>query len=138
MIEAALTRALAPVLALLALPAAARAADFCISNSGEVSSVFVGRGLALPMAGKCAVWKGFCFSGCSPDNVQDGTVCTSSDGTHVSFGITTYYLASNREFDWVRLSLPGLTGSGNLNYLLSSGTVSYNSAGAACSGDRAP
>jgi hypothetical protein len=120
----------------MAVPA--RAADFCITGTGSIGAVYVGRNLALPVAGKCAAWSGFCFSGCSPDNVQEGVVCSSSDGTHVSFGITTYYLATNRQFDWVRLDLPGLTGSGNLNYLLASGTTTYTATGAACHGGRAP
>ena len=30
------------------------------------------------------------------------------------------------------------TGSGNLNYLLASGTTSYTASGAACHGDQAP
>lgn len=129
---------LAGLLAAPVLAAPACASDFCITASGPIGAVYVGRALALPKAGQCVLWKGFCASGCSPDNVQDGVACASSDGTHVSFGLTTYYLASNRQFDWVRLDLPGLSGGGNLNYLLSSGTTSYTAAGASCSGDQAP
>jgi len=118
--------------------APAFAADYCISQSGVVSSTYVGKNFTPPKAGECATWQGFC-KGCSPDNVQTGVACTASNGSHVSFGITTFYLASNRQFDWVRLDLPGHTGSGNLNYQNPAlGTQNYTAKGAPCASQPVP
>ena len=94
---------------------------------------YVGIGFAIPKAGECATWRGFCSSGCSPDNVQTGVACTASNGSHVSFGLTIFYLASNRQFDWIRLDLPSETGSGNFNYENPAlGTTNYSAKGATC------
>jgi hypothetical protein len=121
-------------------PAIAAGPDYCIARGGGVvGGSLVARNFDLPKAGECVKWEGFCASGCSPDNVESGVACASSDGAHVSFGVTTYYLASNREFDWVRLDLPAETGSGNLNYQIPAlGTVNYTAAGKPCSGVPAP
>lgn len=108
------------------------AEDYCITQSGAVNATYVGKQFKLPAAGKCEAWYGFCH-GCSPDNVQTGTACTASDGSHVSFVITTAYLLTNRQFDWIRLNLPAQTGSGNLNYLLVPDIVSYSASGGTCS-----
>ncbi len=112
----------------------AHAADYCIMLTGTVGSTYVGKGFVPPSAGNCAVWRGFCSKGCSPDNVQIGIVCTSSRNTHISFGLTTYYLASNRQFDFIRLTLPSHSGTGNLNYQNPAlGTVNYNAKEVSCS-----
>jgi len=81
-----------------------------------------------------ALRTGFCQSGCSPDNVQTGTACTASNGSHVSLGITTFYSPSNRQWDWIRLGLPGLTGSGNMNNFQEgiAKTVDYTASAVAC------
>ena len=114
--------------------------DYCIDRGGGVvGGTFVARNFNLPKSGECVKWEGFCASGCSPDNVESGVACTASDGAHVSFGVTTYYSASNREFDWVRLDLPAETGSGNLNYQNPAlPTVDYTATGKPCSGVPAP
>ena len=119
--------------------APAFAADYCISlGGGVVSSIYVGKDFAPPKAGACTTWQGFC-KGCSPDNVQTGVACTASNGSHVSFGITTFYLASNRQFDWVRLDLPGDSGSGNFNYQNPAlGTQNYTAKGAPCANQAVP
>jgi hypothetical protein len=121
-------------------PAAAAGPDYCIEKSGGVvGGTIVARDFNLPKAGECVKWEGFCASGCSPDNVESGVACASSDGAHVSFGVTTFYLASNREFDWVRLDLPAETGSGNLNYQNPAlPTVDYTATGKPCGGVPAP
>ena len=122
------------------VPAAAAGPDYCIEKGGGVvGGTLVARDFNLPKAGECVKWERFCASGCSPDNVESGVACASSDGAHVSFGVTTYYLASNREFDWVRLDLPAEKGSGNLNYQNPAlPTVDYTSTGKPCSGVPAP
>ena len=123
------------VATVLALPpASALGADYCIKQSGgSVGGTYVGIGFAIPKAGECATWRGFCSSGCSPDNVQTGVACTASNGSHVSFGLTIFYLASNRQFDWIRLDLPSETGSGNFNYENPAlGTTNYSAKGASC------
>jgi hypothetical protein len=95
----------------------ARAQDYCIEPGPPfVTSKYVGVGFKVPPPGKCVNWSGFCM-GCSPDNVQTGTACTASSGSHVSFVITTAYLANNRQWDFVRLNLPSQTGRGNSNNL---------------------
>jgi hypothetical protein len=111
----------------------ARADDYCITLTGSVQATYVGKAFAPPTAGNCQAWLGFCYGGCSPDNVQTGVGCTASDGSNISFGLTTSYLAGNRQFDWVRLGLPGQSGSGNLNYQNPSlGTTNYNASGGRC------
>ena len=121
-------------------PAFAADPDYCIDQGGGVvSGTYVARNFNLPKAGECVKWEGFCASGCSPDNVQSGVACTSSDGKHVSFGLTTFYLASNRQFDWIRLDLPNEKGSGNLNYENPAlGTTNYTATGRRCGGVSAP
>jgi hypothetical protein len=117
-------------------PAFAAGPDYCIARGGGVvGGTIVARNFNLPNAGECVKWEGFCASGCSPDNVESGVACASSDGAHVSFGVTTYYLLSDREFDWIRLDLPAETGSGNFNYQNPAlGTVNYTATGKRCSG----
>jgi hypothetical protein len=112
--------------------APAFAADYCVTLGAPLGETYVGKAFTVPKAGDCVNWRGLCL-GCSPDNVQSGVACTASNGSHVSLGITTYYLASNRQFDWIRLDLPGSTGSGNLNYQNPAlGTQNYTAKGAAC------
>jgi hypothetical protein len=107
--------------------------DYCITLSGAASSTYVGKAFSLPSAGDCKAWQGVCQNGCSPDNVQTGVACTASDGSQVSFGLTTSYLLGDRQFDWIRLDLPGMAGSGNFNYQNPAlGTTDYNARGAAC------
>ena len=113
----------------------ARAQGYCIKPGPPFStSTYVGIGFKVPPPGKCANWLGFC-TGCSPDNIQTGTACTASGGSHVSFVITTAYLANNRQWDFVRLNLPSQKGGGNSNNLQTGigSTTSYVSAsGHAC------
>ena len=123
----------------------AQAADYCIHGVDVLAPLginvtYVGKGFKLPKADQCQDWSGFCSFGCSPDNVQTGTACTASDGSHVSFVITTAYLASNRQWDWIRLDLPAETGSGNTNHL--SGGIGdthfYSASGGTCSPKTVP
>jgi hypothetical protein len=109
--------------------------DYCIHGVSSIDVTYVGKQFKIPAAGKCETWSGFCRSGCSPDNVQTGTACTASDGSHVSFVITTAYLASNRQWDWIRLDLPAQTGSGNTNNLQVGigDTISYSASAGTCS-----
>jgi hypothetical protein len=119
--------------------ASAFAGDYCITEvGGNLGGVFVALNFAIPKAGHCANFLGFCETGCSPDNVTHGVACTASSGSHVSFGLTTYYLASNREFDWIRLDLPSSTGNGNVNYLNPAGTTNYKAKGALCAAKPIP
>ena len=112
----------------------ADAADYCIKLSGSATSTYVGKGFTPPSSGTCKAWQGFCTNGCSPDNVQIGIACTASNNSHISFGITTYYLLSNRQFDFIRLNLPSHTGNGNFNYQNPAlGETNYTAAGASCS-----
>jgi hypothetical protein len=112
----------------------AAAADFCLTGTGKINVMYVAKGFKVPAKGTCAVWSGFCASGCSPDNIQTGAACTASDGSHVSFALTTAYLLSNRQWDWVRLDLPALTGNGNFNDFEEGfgATVSYDASGGRC------
>ncbi len=116
--------------------APAFAGDYCITLGGPQAGTYVGKDFKIPKPGECANWRGECSVGCSPDNVQAGVACTASDGSHVSLGITTYYLADNRQFDWIRLNLPTSVGSGNLNYLEPTNppnqTQNYSPTGAEC------
>jgi hypothetical protein len=113
-------------------------ADFCVRGNKptlpSIDVVYAGKAFTVPAAGQCALWTGFCQSGCSPDNVQTGTACTASNGSHVSFGITTFYSPSNRQWDWIRLDLPGLSGFGNVNNFEEgfAKTVNYNASAVAC------
>jgi hypothetical protein len=125
------------VLSIAATPAFAT--DYCVSGSGAASPIYVGKDFTPPNPGECKGWQGFCKSGCSPDNVQTGVACTNSTGSHISFGLTTFYLASDRQFDWIRLDLPSQTGSGNFNYQNPSlGTTNYNAKGAPCATEPVP
>ena len=112
------------------------AADYCIkSTSGPVNVTYVGKAFTVPAKGTCRTWSGFCATGCSPDNAQSGSACTASNGSHVTFALTTTYLANNRQWDFVRLDLPKQNGNGNLNDLSSGvgSTVAYGAQGGACS-----
>ena len=112
----------------------ARAQAYCIQLGPPVSTTtYVGLGFKVPPPGKCAAWLGFC-TGCSPDNVQTGSACTASKGAHVSFVLTTAYLATNRQWDFVRLDLPSQKGSGNMNTFETGfgATISYPATGKAC------
>jgi hypothetical protein len=105
------------------------------AHAPSIDVVYAGKAFTVPAAGQCALWIGFCQSpGCSPDNVQTGTACTASNGSHVSFGITTFYSPSNRQWDWIRLDLPGLSGFGNVNNFEEgfAKTVNYNASAVAC------
>jgi hypothetical protein len=130
---------LALVLSFVGIPQAKAVDDYCINLGPPIANgtKYVGKKLKLPKPGKCTAWQGYCV-GCSPDNVQTGTACTASDGSHVSFQLTTAYLATNRQFDWVRLDLPEQRGNGNLNYLLAPGTTNYSATGAPCSPSPVP
>jgi len=120
-----------PVLGFSSAPAFA--ADYCIHLSGAVTSVYVGKDFTPPNAGECKTWRGFCSKNCSPDNVQTGIACTASDGSHLSLGLMTFYLLSNRQFDWIRLDLPNSTGSGNFNFQNPAlGTTDYTARGGTC------
>ena len=120
--------------ACLSANAPAVAADYCITLGAPLvqPTTYVGKNFTIPKAGECASWFGQC-KGCSPDNVQNGVACTASNGSQVSFGITTFYMASNRQFDWIRLDRDG-TGSGNMNYLTPATppTQNYTAKGAIC------
>ena len=113
-------------------------ADFCVrANKPDLPSidiVFAGKGFALPASGQCAAWSGFCQSGCSVVNVQAGTACAASDGTHVQFGITTFYWFGGRQWDSFQLELPGLTGFGAQNTLKDGTplTIHYSTSVVAC------
>jgi hypothetical protein len=128
----------ASILLISGTPAQAALNAYCITTS--TGQVYVGLKVKIPLKGKCVAWSGFCSTGCSPDNVQTGTACTASDDSHVSFEINTAYLASNRQWDWVRVDLPANTGSGNFNDLASGigGTVSYTATGAKCTAPAVP
>lgn len=114
--------------------AASHAADYCVKSTGAINVTYVGKNFQIPAKGKCAVWSGFCSSGCSPDNLQTGAACTASNGSRVTFVLTTAYLADNRQWDFLRLDLPAGTGSGNSNNFQQgvNNTISYNAAGASC------
>ncbi len=80
--------------------------DYCIDRSGGV----VGGTLVARNCQTCQtrvnVWNGKASAQADvpPDDVESGVACASSDGAHVSLGVSTYYLLSDREFDWIRLS----------------------------------
>jgi hypothetical protein len=109
------------------------AADYCIKSSGVINVTYVGKIFQLPPKGACRAWSGFC-AGCSPDNVQTGSACTASNGSHVSFVLTTAYILNNRQWDFIRLDLPAQSGSGNSNELSggTGATVSYSAKGGVC------
>ncbi|HKA56565.1 MAG TPA: hypothetical protein VKJ47_23210 [Candidatus Binatia bacterium] len=107
--------------------------DFCIQLGSGLIAKFVGKNFKVPGKGKCKPWAGFCATGCSPGTVQTGTACTAADGSQVTFGFTTWYAGGPRQFDFIQLTLPALTGSGNENTLASSTPISYSATGASCS-----
>jgi hypothetical protein len=113
-----------------------QAADYCIKSvNAPISVTYVAKAFAVPPKGTCRTWSGFCVSGCSPDNSQTGSACTASNGSHVTFALTTMYLANNRQWDFVRLDLPSQSGKGNSNNLQEGvgQTISYDAKGGNCS-----
>ena len=110
------------------------AADYCIKSTGAINVTYVGKAFQVPAKGTCRVWTGFCVAGCSPDNAQTGSACTASNGSRVTFVLTTAYLADNRQWDFIRLDLPAQTGSGNSNNFSGGvgATVPYSAKGSTC------
>jgi hypothetical protein len=67
---------------------AAHAGDLCIDYQGVGGThTIVGKNLKVPKAGKCALLAGFSTYQGSTRTVT-GPVCASSDGKHMTFGLT--------------------------------------------------
>jgi hypothetical protein len=88
---------------------AASAKNYCISGFPDPSYKLVGIDFKVPGQGKCAAFNGF-----NPETANwptSGTACTSSDGTTLSFTLTTSGVSAPFfEIDAVTLSLPDQTG----------------------------
>jgi hypothetical protein len=130
------TRARAVCLAAGTLLAAAPgvAADYCLTLTGT-NNVYVAKKFKLPKRGKCADWRGFCMTLCSA-NVQSGTACTSADGSHTYFQITTAYLGSpSRESASIDIQVQTQTGSADVLAHGTGASSSFDSevTGAKCS-----
>jgi hypothetical protein len=100
---------IAALAALAALtPGAAFAKNYCLSGFPDPSYTLVGINFKVPGKGKCSPFNGFNPEGNWPTS---GTVCTSSDGTNVSFTLTTSGVSAPFfEIDAVTLSLSDQTG----------------------------
>ncbi|HUN59855.1 MAG TPA: hypothetical protein VMU41_17240 [Candidatus Binataceae bacterium] len=99
-------------LSIVAPGVALAAKNYCISGFPDPSYKLVGLNFKIPGKGKCTPFNGF---NSEPDNADwptSGTACTSSDGTTLSFTLTTSGVSAPFfEIDAVTLSLPDQTGS---------------------------
>lgn len=80
--------ACALAVALAATASAAQAADLCVDylGSGGVRTI-VGKRFKVPKSGQCTVLQGFSSYQGGMRTVS-GPVCASTDGTHMTFGLT--------------------------------------------------
>jgi hypothetical protein len=101
---------IAALAALAALtPGAAFAKNYCLTGFPDSSYKLVGINFKVPGNGKCAQFIGFNPIGANWPT--SGTACTSSDGTILSFTLTTSGVSAPFfEIDAVTLSLPDQTG----------------------------
>jgi hypothetical protein len=110
---------------------ASEATDYCITVGGT-SGIYVGKNFKLPPKNSCQTWPGFC-SGCTTPNSQTGSACTDAKGSSVNFVLTTAYGTGSIQWDFVQLSLPSESGSGDFQYSSRIGSAnSYSAQGATC------
>lgn len=116
----------------LAGAGAAHAGDFCLDYlaSGGTHTI-VGKGFKMPKAGKCKELAGFSTVAGSTRTVF-GPVCTASDGTHATFGLTG--VSGNMALYYtISLPLPALSG-GTISVFTNTGAMQIvgNPVGYAC------
>src|SRR5271157_3717556 len=88
---------------------AASAKNYCLTGFPDASYKLVGLNFKVPGNGKCVQFVGFNPIGANWPT--SGTACTSSDGTTLSFTLTTSGVSAPFfEIDAVTLSLPEQTG----------------------------
>jgi hypothetical protein len=133
---------IAAVAALAALaPGAASAKNYCLTGFPDPSYSLVGINFKVPGSGKCTQFIGF-----NPETANwptSGTACTSSDGTTLSFTLTTSGVSAPFfEIDAVTLSLPDQTGEVAGQTITADAVSSFGPStgivGAACSTSKIP
>src|SRR5580765_5169613 len=104
--------------AALMLAATVQAKDFCVQTDDSAiaspgsHTLFVGKHFSIPRSGKCKPWLGFTpnlHETPYPSGQQSGVACTASDGTHVTFSISTQIPTYGFALDVITLPLPSLT-----------------------------
>jgi len=120
-------RAMLAGLSILVLaPGASLAKDYCISFTAFPGSEIVGRGFTVPGKGQFKPFTGFFLPG--ENDAAAGTGCTSTDGSNLSFTITTSAPESGGAafIDSISLSLPAHSGECSQTNL-SSSSISFAS-----------
>ena len=118
------------------------AKNYCISGFPNPAYIQVGQGFKIPAPGKCKAFNGFNAQSSNVPTVGIG--CTSSDGTNLSFTLTTGARAGSPPFvelDAISLSLPSQTGSVAGQEIFSNGVGTFTGSaivGAACSTNTIP
>ena len=116
----------------LAGAGAAHAGDFCLDYSAQSgTTTIVGKGFKMPKAGKCKELVGFSTVGAATRTVA-GPVCTSSDGTHATFGLTGV-TGNVALYYTINLPMPAMSG-GTISVFTNTGAMQLvgNPVGYAC------
>jgi hypothetical protein len=114
----------------LTLPGLSAAKDFCLTINSS-TYVLIGKGFTVPLKGRCKPWTGLTVQS-NFNSPSAGTGCTSSDGSHLNFTITTTFPDSGLFFlDTITLALPALTGT-DFNVEIGSTPGSFSAVGAFC------
>src|SRR5262245_13551390 len=123
------------VMALLTVSSTpALAVDKCFDLSG---CIYVAKAFgALPGRGICKQALGFvlhCFD--TPSNSMRGSVCTTSDGSHLKANFTTISVTATT-FDYISIPLPAATGGFDKFYSVNSsggvGPLTFSASVASC------
>jgi len=118
------------------------AKNYCISGFPNTKYIQVGQGFKIPAPGKCKAFNG--FNAQNANLPTTGLGCTSSDGTNLSFTLTTGAQTGAPPFveiDAISLSLTSQTGSVAGQEMFSNGVFSFTGSaivGAACSTNTIP
>lgn len=122
---------------LILTPGVSRAKDYCLTVNSS-TFVLVGQGFAIPPKGKCKPWTGFTAQiGLNSPSV--GTGCTSLDGSHLNFTITTSFpeFFGATVADSITLALPSQSGT-TFETQTGVGTSQLGVVGASCSKSMVP
>lgn len=109
-----------------AQPRAVKYSDYCLTFPG-FNYTLIGKGFVPPARGYCRAWIGFSPLG-GFDAPSSGAGCLSSDGTKLSFTITTSFNYVTL-IDAIALDMPTQTGQDE-EQGLQGGQVFFGSAGA--------
>lgn len=114
----------------LMLPGLSAAKDFCLTINSS-TYVLIGKGFTVPLKGRCKAWTGLTVQS-NTNSPSAGTGCTSSDGSHLNFTITTTFPDSGLFFlDTITLTRPAMTGT-DFNVEIGSTPGSFSAVGAFC------